>query len=180
MKFNETKNKWLPETDEEQEFFSYAFNKGFSQAKKSVTESQAQPEVANNTTPTFDIEAMQKMMAEAVAAAVAPIQQELNSTKQASIAAQKQSFMAKQETKLPAIYENLITGSNEAEWQTGYNNALEQYKADFKVTTNFGAPTPSAPKAKVSAKSFNKMSIQEKMEMYKNDPELYKQLQNKA
>lgn len=179
MNWNEEKQKFEDLTAEEQRLADLMYKKGFGQAAKKFEE-PSQPEVAHNTTPTFDMSAMQKMMAEAVAAAVAPIQQELNSTKQASITAQKQSFMAKQETKLPAIYENLITGSNEAEWQTGYNNALEQYKADFKVTTNFGAPTPSAPKAKVSAKSFNKMSIQEKMEMYKNDPELYKQLQNKA
>lgn len=177
MIWNEEKQKFEDLTAEEQRLADLMYKKGFGQAAKKY---EQQPEVANNTTPTFDMSAMQKMMAEAVAAAVAPIQQELNSTKQASIAAQKQSFMAKQETKLPAIYESLITGSTEAEWQTSYHNALEQYKQDFKVTTNFGAPTPSAQKAKTTAKDFKKMSIQEKMELYKNDPELYKQLQNRA
>lgn len=179
MNWNEEKQKFEDLTAEEQRLADLMYKKGFGQAAKKF-EQPAQPEVANNTTPTFDMSEMQKMMAEAVAAAVAPIKQELEANKQSSIESKRTSFLAQQETKLPSIYESLITGSTEAEWQTSYHNALEQYKADFKVTTNFGAPTPSAPKAKTTAKDFKKMSIQEKMEMYKNDPELYKQLQNKA
>lgn len=177
MIWNDDKQKFEDLTAEEQRLADLMYKKGFGQAAKKY---EQQPEVANNTTQAFDMSEMQKMMAEAVAAAVAPIKQELEETKQSSIESKRTSFLTQQETKLPAIYESLITGSTETEWQTSYHNALEQYKQDFKVTTNFGAPTPSAPKAKKTAKDFKKMSIQEKMELYKNDPELYKQLQNRA
>ena len=123
---------------------------------------------------------LEKLMANAVANAVAPLQQELEATKLSTLETKRQSFITQQETKLPPIYENLISGSSESEWQEGYSKAVEQYKADFKLTTNFGAPTPSPAKAKVPTKDFKEMSPAEKIELCKNDPELYAQLRTKA
>lgn len=171
MKFDETKQKWLPETEEEQEFFEYAFNKGFKQAAKKAAEPVVEEPKTN-----MDLTHIQEMMAQAVQQAIMPLQQELEATKKQTLEAKRTSFLSKQETKLPPVYQALVTGSTEEELSNSYTKVAEQFKADLKqsgITANFGAPTPSKQENIKPTKSLKQMSPQEKIELCKKDPELY-------
>lgn len=172
MKFDETKQKWLPETEEEQEFFEYAFNKGYKQAAKKISE----PVQAVEEPKTMDLTHIQEMMAQAVQQAIMPLQQELEATKKQTLEAKRTSFLSKQETKLPPVYQSLVTGTTEEELKNSYAQVAEQFKADLKqsgITANFGAPTPSKQDNIKPTKSLKQMSPQEKIELCKKDPELY-------
>ena len=182
MNWNEEKQKFEDLTAEEQRLADLMYKKGFGQAAKKY---EQQPEVANNTTQAFDMSEMQKMMAEAVAAAVAPIKQELETTKQDTIEAKKQSFLAKQETKLTPVYASLVTGATEEEWAANYKKVAEQFKQDLKqsgVTASFAAPiSKEVANIHTPSKKFSEMSMAEKMDLCRKDPELYTRLkkQNK-
>lgn len=173
MNWNEEKQKFENLTEEEQRLADTMFNKGFSQAAK-----KSQPEVAQNTiTP----EQIETLLAQAVSKAITPLQQELEITKKQSEEAKKTNFLAQQETKLPAVYAALVTGSNESEWQNSFKTVEEQFKQDLKatgITANFGAPTPNkSPEIKLT-KNFKEMTPAEKIELCKKDPDLYSRLKN--
>lgn len=179
MKFDEEKQKWLPETAEDQKFFDYAYNKGFAQAAKKASEPLTQVEEPKP----FDFNQFQEMMAQAVQTAIMPLKQELETTKKQTLEAKKSSFLAKQDTKLPPVYQSLITGVTEEELSNSYNQVAEQFKADLKqsgITANFGAPTPTKQEIVKPTKSFKEMSKQEKIELCQKDPELYSLLRTQT
>lgn len=177
MIWNEEKQKFEQLTAEEQTFFDYAYKKGFAQGSKKHDNPS---EEMSNTTQSFDLSTIKAFMQEALNEAITPLQAEFEKAKQETLKASKESFLSKQSVKLPEIYKQMVQGEDEASWQNSYKEALAQFQNDFKTAGEFGAPTPAAQDKKVSPKSFSKMTIQEKMALFKEDPELYKQLQDKA
>lgn len=175
MKFED--GKYIPETEEEQKFFDYAFNKGVGQGKKTA------PKVEEPKTETlaFDPEAIAKMVADSVNAAVKPLYDGFNTIQATTKAQMKEKVIARQQTKLPKAYEALVDGDNEAEIKASFDKVVEQFKSEIKdagVTFSFGAPTPGADAAgnKKPAKSFKEMTPEEKIALYKEDPEMYSKL----
>lgn len=180
MKFDEEKQKWLPENEDEQKFFDYAFNKGFSQAKKS--EPAAPPKPVEEPKTNLDLEAIQQMIMTSVSQVVAPIQNEFANIKQTQQETLKQSIVAKQSTKLPQTYLNLVKGATEQEIIESYKQIADQYQNELKaagITNTFGAPTPTGnPNATHENKKFSQMTNAEKIELCKTNPELYSRLKN--
>lgn len=177
MKFDEVKQKWIPETDEEQEFFEYAFNKGFKQAAKKVSEpSQSVEEPKTNM---FDLEAIQNLIAQTVQANIAPVQEQLTKAQEMQKQALKEKVIARQQTKIPDMYLTLVSGETEQEIKASYDKAVETYQNELKaagVVTSFGAPTPGQDHTPKATKSFKEMTNAEKIELAKSDPELFKRL----
>lgn len=179
MKFDEEKQKWLPENEDEQKFFDYAFNKGFSQAKKS--EPAAPPKTVEEPKTNIDLEAIQQLIMTSVSQVVAPIQNEFASIKQTQQEAFKQSIIAKQPIKLPNTYLALVNGATEQEITASYKQITEQYQNELKalgITSSFGAPTPNLTPNPTSQKKFSQMTPVEKIELCKSDPQLYTRLKN--
>lgn len=189
MKLDETTQKWLPENDDEQKFFDYAFNKGFSQAKKSEPTppaaqppKQVAPNVVEEPKTNLNLEAIQQLIMTSVSSVIAPIQNEFVSLKTAQQETLKQSVIAKQAIKLPQTYLSLVTGNTEQDINTSYEQIATQYQNELKalgITSSFGAPTPSNTNpSPASNKKFSQMTNAEKIELCKSDPQLYARLKN--
>lgn len=189
MKLDETTQKWLPENEEEQKFFDYAFNKGYGQAKKSEPTPAAQPpkQAAPNVveepkTNNFNLEAIQQMIMTSVSQVIAPIQNEFVSLKTTQQEALKQAVIAKQATKLPQTYLSLIKGETEQDIAASYEQVATQYQNELKalgITSSFGAPTPTNTNpSPANNKKFSQMTNAEKIELCKSDPQLYARLKN--
>lgn len=177
MRYDEEKQKWLPENDDEQKFFDYAFNKGFSQAKKS----EPPKAVEEPKTNPIDLEAIQQMIMTSVSQVVAPIQNEFTNIKMAQQETFKQSVIAKQTIKLPTTYLSLVKGETEQEINASYQQVAEQYQNELKalgMTSSFGAPTPNQTHSQTHQKSFSQMTPAEKIELCKTDPQLYSRLKS--
>lgn len=184
MKYDETLGKYLPENEEEQKFFDYAFNKGVAQGKKTTppTQEPTKPEGAQNTTAMFDPKLFAEVMKSAVAEAVKPMQDDFlhmkNSNKQQLI----EKVIARQTTKLPKAYLAQVDGTNEAEVKASFDKVSELYKVELKeagVTFDFGAPSPGADNTgdkNKPAKGFKEMTPTEKISLYKENPDLYSKL----
>lgn len=171
--------KWIPETEDEQKLFDYAFNKGVGQGKKTATK----PEEGKLETPAFDMESIVKMVTDSVGAAVKPLYDGFNTIQATTKAQMKDKVIGRQQTKLPKAYEALVDGNTEAEIKVSFDKVMEQYKTELKeagLTFSFGAPTPGADGAgdKKPAKAFNEMTPAEKIALYKEDPEMYSKISN--
>lgn len=183
MKLDETTQKWLPENEDEQKFFDYAFNKGFSQAKKNEpAPASAKPNVVEEPKTNMNLEAIQQMIMTSVSQVIAPIQNEFVSLKQTQQETLKQSVIAKQAIKLPQTYLSLIKGETEQDIIASYQQVAAQYQNELKalgITSSFGAPTPTHTNTSpASNKKFNQMTNAEKIELCKTDPQLYARLKN--
>lgn len=177
MRFDEEKQKWFPETAEDQQFFEYAYNKGFAQAAKKTSEPVKT--VEEPKTNQVDLEAIQNLIAQAVQANIAPMQDEFKKATELQKQAIKEKVIARQQTKIPDMYLTLVSGETEQDIKASYDKAVETYQNELKaagVVTSFGAPTPGQDNTPKATKSFKEMTIKEKVALCQSDPETYSRL----
>lgn len=121
-----------------------------------------------------------------IAQAVAAKENELKTAYEGqinSIKAEKvmNDFLASKDVKLPDAYKKMIEVSTDpAKLEASYKKVAEQFKADMKA---LGIPTkpigsPSNPSGATVTKKWDKMTIDEKNELYQKDKDLYRKLRD--
>lgn len=174
MKFDEEKKKWIPETDEDQQFFEYAYNKGFAQASKKQNAETDKNSSAEGQ-KTIDLGSIEAM----INVALAPITEQLARTEALNKQVMIDKVVSRQQTKIPETYMTYVSGDTEAEIKASYDKAVEKFQTDIKsigVVTDFGAPTPKPESTTKITKKFSDMTQAEKIELCKNDPQEYSRL----
>ncbi len=174
MRFDEEKQKWIPETAEDQQFFEYAYNKGFAQAaKKQNVETDKNSSAEGQKT--IDLDAIQQM----INAALAPMSEQLAKTEALNKQNMIDKVVSRQQKKIPETYMTYVNGDTEQEIKASYDKAYEIYQSELKATgvvTDFGAPTPNKENAHKVIKKFSDMTPSERIELCKNDPQEYSRL----
>ena len=90
------------------------------------------------------------------------------------------TFLASKEVKLPDAYKKMIEVSTDtAKLEASYKTVVEQFKADLKAMgLDKEIGSPSNPGSSAVTKKFSEMTMAEKEELYKKDPDLYRKLRD--
>jgi len=91
-------------------------------------------------------------------------------------------FLGSKDIKLPEAYRKMIeVSSDPAKLEASYKKVVETFKADMKamgITKPMGSP--STPPSHTITKKFDKMTIDEKNELYQKDADLYRKLRDNS